>query len=313
MARESDALWRLDGAGRGRGAGGDRVEGVIAPADGRWLGDPDVYHGEGAFWDPVDHVLRYVDMLAGDIITLDGEETTRTHVGDVVALIRRRRGGGFVVALERGFALLDDDLRVEREIPAFADTDARMNEGACDARGRLFCGSMAYDGRADGGRLYRLDPDGTVSVALPVVTVPNGLVWRDGGPTALHDETGAGQVRAYDYDEETGSFGAWRPFVTVPEGEGAPDGSALDAEGGLWVALWGAGRVHRYAPDGTLDVVIEVGVSQPTSVAFGGADGTTLFITTSREDLPAEAEPLAGRVFAVPTAFRGAPVHPFAG
>lgn len=281
--------------------------------DARWVGDPDVFHGEGAFWDAEVGVLRYVDMLAGDVITVDGATAGRTHIADVVALIRRRTDGGFVVATERGFAMLDDDLRVERGIAVFDDVDVRMNEGGCDARGRLFCGSMAYDARRGGGRLYRLDTDGSVSVAMPEVTIPNGLVWTDGGRTALHADTDAGVIRALDYDLDAGVFGAARPFVTVPEGSGAPDGMALDEEGGLWAAMWGAGRVHRYDGEGRLDVVIELPVTNPTSCAFGGPDGRTLYVTTSRQDIAPDTEPLAGRVFVTETTFRGAPVHPFTG
>lgn len=281
------------------------------------MGDADVFHGEGAFWDAATETLRHVDMLAGDLITIAGAESaasvTRAAVTDVLALIRRRRRGGFVVAVERGFALLDDDLRIEHEIPAFDDPDVRMNEGACDAAGRLFCGSMAYDAREGGGRLYRLDPDLSVHVALEGVSIPNGLVWTDAGRTALHADTLAGEIRAYDYDPDTGAFGASRVFVRIDEADGAPDGTALDAEGGLWVALWGGGAVHRYDAHGRLDRIVPLPVTNPTSCAFGGATGDTLFVTTSRQGIDDGAEPLAGRVFEVPAGVHGAPIHAFAG
>lgn len=281
------------------------------------MGDADVFHGEGAFWDGLTGTLRHVDMLAGDLITIGGAagaaSVTRAPVSDVLALIRRRRQGGFVVAVERGFALIDDDLRVEHEIPVFDDPEVRMNEGACDAAGRLFCGSMAYDAREGGGRLYRLDPDLSVHVALEGVSIPNGLVWTDAGRTALHADTLASEIRAYDYDPDTGAFGTSRIFVRIDEEHGAPDGTALDAEGGLWVALWGGGAVHRYDAQGRLDRVVPLPVTNPTSCAFGGATGDTLFVTTSRQGIDDGAEPLAGRVFEVSAGVRGAPVHAFAG
>ncbi|MET2010727.1 SMP-30/gluconolactonase/LRE family protein [Microbacterium chocolatum] len=281
------------------------------------MGDADVFHGEGAFWDGATGTLRHVDMLAGDLITIAGAEgaasVTRTAVSHVLALVRRRRQGGFVVAVERGFTLIADDLRIEHEIPAFDDPDVRMNEGACDAAGRLFCGSMAYDARESGGRLYRLDPDLSVHVALEGVSIPNGLVWTDAGRTALHADTLAGEIRAYDYDPDTGAFGASRVFVRIDEADGAPDGTALDAEGGLWVALWGGGAVHRYDAHGRLDRIVPLPVTNPTSCAFGGATGDTLFVTTSRQGIDDGAEPLAGRVFEVPAGVHGAPIHAFAG
>jgi sugar lactone lactonase YvrE len=281
----------------------------------RWIGDPAVDHGEGAFWDPVTRTLRHVDMLAGDLITVAGEPASvdRAHVADVLSVIRRRRGGGFVAAVERGFALLDDDLAVVGRIPVFDDPAVRMNEGACDAAGRFFCGSMAYDVRPGGGRLYRLDPDLSVHVALEGVSIPNGLVWTDAGTTALHADTLTREIRAYDYGPDRGEFGASRVFARASADDaGSPDGMALDAEGGVWVAMWGGAAVHRYNAEGRLDHVIPLPVTNPTSCAFGG-DDPVLYVTTSRQGVAAGEEPLAGRVVAVPVGVAGAPVFDFGG
>lgn len=289
---------------------------LTTPAGIRWIGDPAVDHGEGAFWDAATGTLRHVDMLAGDLITVAGEGASvdRTHVADVLSVIRRRRGGGFVAAVERGFALLDDDLAVVRRIPVFDDPAVRMNEGACDAAGRLFCGSMAYDTRPGGGRLYRLDPDLSVHVVLEGVSIPNGLVWTDAGTTALHADTLTREIRAYDYDPDRGTFGASRVFARMEDdAPGSPDGMALDDMGGLWVAMWGGGAVHRYDPDGRLDQVLPLPVTNPTSCAFGGGDDPVLYVTTSRQGIAAGEEPLAGRVAAVPSSVRGASVFSFAG
>lgn len=292
--------------------GSDRAR----PTGVRWVGDPAVDHGEGAFWDAATGTLRHVDMLAGDLLTVAGEGASvdRTPIADVLSVIRRRRGGGFVAAVERGFALLDDDLAVVQRIPAFDDPAVRMNEGACDAAGRFFCGSMAYDMRPGGGRLYRLDPDLSVHVALEDVSIPNGLVWTDAGTTALHADTLTREIRAYDYDPDRGTFGASRVFVRFDdEAPGAPDGMALDEEGGLWVAMWGGGAVHRYDSAGRLDQVLPLPVTNPTSCAFGGNDDPVLYVTTSRQGIAAGEEPLAGLVAALPSSVRGAPVFTFAG
>lgn len=273
-----------------------------------------MFHGEGAWWDPRIGALRYVDMLAGDLITLRGDAAERTDMGsDVAAVIRARRDGGYVVAVQGGFRLLDDDLAPERDVPVFDDPSIRMNEGACDPSGRLFVGSMAYDARRGAGTLYRLDPDLRVHVALENVSIPNGLVWIDDGHTALHTDTPTGEIRAYEYDPDRGAFGASRPHIAIPAEVGAPDGCALDAEGCLWVAIWGGSAVHRYGPDGTLEDTIVLPVSKPTSCAFGGEDGTTLFVTTSQETVDVVAEPLAGRVYEVGVGVAGAPVHAFVG
>jgi sugar lactone lactonase YvrE len=271
-----------------------------------------VFHGEGAFWDAGAGCIRFVDMLRGDVMTLEGDLLSRRHVSEVAAVIRSRRQGGHVIATERGFTLVDDDFSSIQEIAVFDATDVRMNEGGCDAAGRFFCGSMAYDARTGGGRLYRLDPDLSVHVALESVTIPNGLVWDAAGTTAFHADTTEGRIWAYDYDPSTGGFGERRPFMAFDGARGLPDGMTIDTEGGLWVAMWGGGAVHRYDATGALDEVVELPVTNVTSCAFGGPERRTLYITTSRQDLETP-EQHAGGLFAVATGTTGAPVHEFAG
>jgi len=278
-----------------------------------WGGPQGVEHGEGAFWDDEAQVFRYVDMLAGDLMTIDAGGTHRRHVADVAALVRRRREGGFVIATENGFLLLDEAMDAERAIPAFADPSVRMNEGACDAAGRLFCGSMAYDFQPHAGTVYRLDPDLSVHVALEDVTIPNGLVWDQAGTTAFHADTGDDTVYRYGYDVTTGSFGVRDTFIRFDDQVGSPDGMALDAEGGLWVAMWGGSAVLRFDPTGALTDTVPVPVSHVTSCAFGGPDGRTLLVTTSRLEARRDSEPHAGETFQVEVGVAGAPVHRFAG
>lgn len=271
-----------------------------------------VFHGEGSFWDAATSTVRFVDMLRGDVLTWDGTALRRTHVSDVAAVIRARAEGGYLVATERGFALTDDELTIANEVPAFTESGLRMNEGACDAAGRFYCGSMAYDTRPDAGRVYRLDPDLSVHVVLERVTVPNGLVWTADGEVALHADTGEGVIWAYDFDAAAGALGGRRPFARFDSSAGMPDGMALDDEGGVWVAMWGGGAVRRYTPSGVLDFAIPLPAVNVTSCAFGGPDRRTLYITTSRQGL-AEPEPEAGGLFAVETGITGAPVHAFRG
>jgi sugar lactone lactonase YvrE len=278
-----------------------------------WLGDPSVFHGEGAFWDPALGALRYVDITRGDIHTLGADPAgapSRKHVSEVTAVIRARRSGGYVIAVERGFLLVDAELRPEREIVVFDDADVRMNEGGCDPAGRFYCGSMAYDEHTGGGTFYRLDPDLTVHVVREHVSVPNGLVWTPDGRTAFHADSPDRRIYAYDVDPATGAFGERRVHVELTTGY--PDGVAIDAEGGLWVAIWSGGEVRRFDADGALSDTIDVGATNPTSCAFGGPEGRTLFVTTSKKDLQAPEEH-AGQVLAVAVGVSGAAVHAFAG
>ncbi len=278
--------------------------------------DPHAHHGEGPVWYDGWGGLRFVDMLAGDILTADlatgGVE--RLHVGEVAAAFRPRASGGMVAAIERGFAYVGEDGTLESLGEVWTDPGVRMNEGGTDPDGRFYCGSMAYASTAGAGSVYRLDPDGTVSVVLPAVTISNGLAWTPDQHRAYYIDTPTQQVDAFDYDPTTGLVPESRhTVVTIPTEHGGPDGMAVDADGYLWVAMWGGSAVRRYAPDGTLDGVVELPVSQVTACTFGGPDLDELYITTSAIDVDTREQPGAGAIFRARPGVRGLPVWSFAG
>jgi sugar lactone lactonase YvrE len=270
------------------------------------------YHGEGPVWSDRWGGLRWVDMLAGDVLSLTpGGDIERKHVGEVAAALRPSSGGGAVIGVERGFALEDADGTLTTLPPVWSDPGVRMNEGGCDPDGRFWCGSMAYDHRPGAGSLYRLDPDGTVAVGFGGVTISNGLEWSPDGSVAYYDDTPTHQIAVFDYSREAGLTGR-HTFVQLADDEN-PDGLTVDAEGGVWVALYGGSAVHRYSPEGRLDGVVEVAAAQVTACTFGGPRLDRLYITTSRENLPPDADPLAGALFAVDPGVAGRPVREFAG
>jgi len=278
------------------------------------LTDPVVDHGEGPVYSARWRGPRWVDMLAGDILELgpDGA-VARQHVGTVAAVIRPRRGGGHVIAGERGLLLADDDaldapLRALPEV--WTGSDVRLNEGGCDPAGNLYLGSMAYDGRPGGGTLYRFGPDLAAEVALPEVTVSNGLEWSPDDSLAYYVDTRTDRIDVFDWDPE-GGLRNRRPFVEV-EGDGGPDGLTVDADGGVWVALYGGWAVRRYTAQGRLDQVIEVPARQVTAVTFAGPELDQLIITTSRHGLDDDVGP-AGALFGARPGIRGRPVREFAG
>lgn len=279
------------------------------------LTDRCTFHGEGPYWDAGRSRLLFVDMLAGDIVALDDSGLRRYHVGSIAAVVRARTRGGYIVALERGFALTDDDLDGLRPLPPVFDSTAiRMNEGGCGPDGRFYCGTMAYDGRPGAGTVYRLDADLASTTALEGTTISNGLQWSADGRTAYFSDTATSRVDMLDFDIASGAMQNRRPFIQINAGEGAPDGVAIDEEGGLWVALWGGGAVRHYDSAGTLRDVLELPVSNVTSCAFGGPSMDTLFITTSREGLGDDSEePAAGAVFVAEAGVRGSAPHSFAG
>lgn len=174
--------------------------------------------------------------------------------------------------------------------------------------------ACATHARTGGGSLYQLSPDGAVRIVLDGLTVPNGLHWSARGDQVYFVDSATNRIDVFDFDPATGSLLEGRPFVRIDTASGVPDGMAIDDEGGLWVALYGGGAVHRYGSDGSMDERIEVpGASNVTACCFGGPDLRTLFITTSREGLAETDEPAAGALFAVQPGVRGSILPAFAG
>jgi sugar lactone lactonase YvrE len=274
--------------------------------------DPVAYHGEGPVWSSRWGGLRWVDMLAGDILSLaeDGR-VARRHVASVVAAIRPRRGGGAVLGVERGFALEDPHGSVTALPQLWPDTTVRMNEGGCDPEGRFYCGSMAYDQRPGAATLFRLDLDLAVHAVLTSITVSNGLEWSPDGSRAYYNDTATHRISVFDYASETGLTNR-RTFAEILDG-GRPDGLTVDSQGGVWTAIANGGAVHRYRPDGELDGVIKIPARKVTACTFGGERLDQLFITTSREGLQDGQDPMAGSLFRASPGVAGLPVREFSG
>ena len=285
-------------------------------ADVEQLTGPVAFHAEGPVWSPSWGGLRWVDMFAGDVLStsLDGSDGAigRRHVGAIAAALRPRRGGGAVIAVERGFLLEGADGELNPLPDLWADAGLRMNEGACDPDGRFYCGSMAYDKGAGRGTVYRLDTDHATSIVFGGSTISNGLAWNPDGSLAYYIDSDTRRIDVFDYTADEGLTGR-RRFIEITEGAGDPDGMTVDAQGHLWVALYAGSAVRRYRPDGTLDGVIELPVTNVTACTFAGPDLDQLVITTSREGLPDGSQPEAGSLFRSRPGVTGLPVAAFAG
>lgn len=279
------------------------------------LTDSVAHHAEGPCWSPSWGGLRWVDMTAGDVLSFGAEgEVLRTHVDDVVACVRPRATGGAVLAVERGLALEDPDGAVGPPELLWSSPQLRMNEGGVAPDGSLYVGSMAYDQAEGAATLYRVRPDLTWEEVLPGVTVSNGIAWSPDGALAYYNDTPTGKVDVFDWSEAAGLTNRRTFVVPQPEeGDVYPDGLTVDSAGAVWVALYGAGQVHRYTASGELDSVVEVGARQSTACCLGGDDLRTLYITTSRENLAPDEDLAAGSLFSVRVDVPGLPVLPFAG
>jgi sugar lactone lactonase YvrE len=272
--------------------------------------------GEGPAWDARDHVLWFVDVTAGALHRLDPPSGVLTsHVfGMSLGAAIPCAAGGLVLALEDGLHRFTwGDAGTSRIVAVEADdTSVRMNDAKCDPRGRLWAGTMAYDYAPGRSTLYRFDPSGPTPVA-PGCTIANGTGWSPDGTTMYFIDTTTQRIDVFDYDVATGAAGGRRPWVTIEDGAGRPDGMTVDADGCVWVALWGGSAVRRYSPDGVQLDVVDLPVTQVASACFGGASLADLYVTTAAHLLgPADLadQPLAGATFVVATDVLGSATVP---
>jgi sugar lactone lactonase YvrE len=298
------------------------------------------YLAEGPVWDPAARLLHWVDINPGQVHAFDpvagvhgrfapaGQDGPAVPRDDAVPVgaVGLTRSGGFVFALVDGFALgpaqpdpTQDGAGAGYPLARVAGfrVDAsviRFNDGKPSPWGDFWAGTMPWKAGGPACALYRLAPDGRVTELFGGVGLSNGLDWSGDRKAFYYADSRSGGVDIFATDPETGELGARRRFVTVESG--IPDGLTLDAEGCLWLAAFGTGEVRRYTPDGALDAVIRLPVDQPTSMAFGGRDLSTLYITTAREALtPAQVatQPHAGDIFACDPGVTGRPPNLFAG
>lgn len=270
--------------------------------------------GEGPTWDPATDRLLWLDILGCEIHTYDpvsGDDSVRTteqHVGAA----KPTRGGGLVVNLRDGIGLYGPDGSF-RWLAEPAEEGVRGNDAAVAPDGSLWAGTMRYDMRAGGGRLYRVDGAGEVAVVLDDVTISNGTGWSPDGRLMYYIDTPTGRVDVFDVDGR--AVTGRRPFAEI-DAPGVPDGLTVDADGCVWVAVWGGGRIHRYTPSGALDRAVELPATLTTACAFGGAGLRDLYVTTATVGLTDEQltkeQPHAGSVFVIPDAGQGLPLPAFA-
>lgn len=276
--------------------------------------------GESPIWSVRDDALYWVDIQAPAIHRLypaSGEARTWT-LPEPVGSIALRTQGGLLAAMKSGFHFFDPatgGLRPisdpERHLP-----ENRFNDGRCDRAGRFWAGTMSETSRDPVGSLYCLEPNLTVRLVKSGISVPNSLAWSPDDRVMYFADSSRRAIWAYDFDIAAGEIANQRVFVDGRNHPGVPDGSTVDADGCLWNAEHGGGRVCRYTPAGRLDRTIELPVTQPTCCMFGGPRLETLFITTARESLSAEelsAQPLAGAVFAIDVGVSGLPEPAFTG
>ncbi len=278
--------------------------------------------GEGPLWDVQEQRLYWIDSLGCNIFrcTEDGREIRAWDVPAPIGSMALRSRGGAVLSLANGFHFLDFKTG---ETSLIVDPEAdkpnnRLNDGKVDKRGRFIAGSMDTMEEGPNGALYRLDADLSLHKLDDGIIVSNGPCWSPDGGTFYFADTWSGEIWAYDYDLDTGAVANRRTFAKIDtSGGGVADGATVDAEGFVWSAQVYAGKLVRFAPDGSTDRVIEMPVKKVTSVMFGGPNLDVLYVTSMAKPplprFPGDGV-LRGSLFAIhDLGIRGVPEPRFAG
>lgn len=276
--------------------------------------------GEGLLWSERENAVYWVDILAQTLHRLSLEdETTRSwpmpeRIGWV---IERQRQPGFIAGLQSGFhELAFDSLSGQPELRLIADPEPqypnnRLNDAGVDHLGRIWAGTMDCGGEVEAGSLYCLDQNFKITRRDTGYRVTNGPVFSPDHQFLYHNDTPRGVVYRFSLTAR-GELRDKTEFLRFPREWGFPDGMTMDAEGGLWIAHWGGGRISRFDADGDLEHLIRLPASQITNCVFAGAELDRLFVTSAA--MGADEESLAGVLFEVDArGHRGLPPRYFAG
>ena len=268
--------------------------------------------GEGPLWHEQEQRLYWVDIPEGRLYRYDPATGAHEQVfqGEPIGGFTVQADGSLLLFMARGAIAVwrpDRPLSpVVEEIPV--ERDSRFNDVIADPEGRVFCGTMP--GPAGGGRLYRLDRDGTLTELLDGVGLPNGLGFSPDGGRMYFADSKAGVIWRFAYDRVTGELSDRRVFADTAGREGAPDGLAVDAEGGVWCARWNGGCLVRYRPDGGEERRVELPARKVSSACFGGPGLDELYVTTAGGPDRDREGPGAGALFRLRPGLRGRPGFP---
>lgn len=271
--------------------------------------------GEGPVWDPIRQQVLWVDIRTGRVLTgvlrsdgaIDVLEQTR-FPGTVGAVAVSAAGEWLVAGTDRLRYRSADGSRVSSLKLLPPDSGRRLNDGKPDPAGRFVVGTLSLDAPSRTETLVVVDSDGSVMMLDGDLTLSNGLAWTPDGATLYSVDTIDGAVYRREYDVATGTAGPRSLLLAVTDG--SPDGMCLDAEGHLWIAIWGGGQVRRFAPDGRFVSAIDVPAPNVSCVTFAGPDLDTLVITTATQDMTQEElaeSPSSGFVFTAVPGVRGFP------
>lgn len=261
--------------------------------------------GEGALWHPERGQLFWFDILAGKLLSRSADGPLEWSFGECVSAAGWIDRDRLLIASETGLSLFDVATGERKTIAAVEADDAstRSNDGRADPFGGFWFGTMGKKAEPGKGAIYRFF-QGRVEKLYGAITIPNAICFAPDGRRAYFADTASGIVRAVALNPEGWPTGEPEIFLDLASEDISPDGAVTDAEGCFWNAQWGASRVACYAPDGSLKRVVPLPAAHVSCPAFGGADFSTLFVTSALENI-ASPRPEDGLTYAVGLDLKG--------
>lgn len=236
--------------------------------------------GEGPLYHPEENRLYWVDIPNGHLYRYDFEtnEHEQCYAGPSIGGFTVQADGSLVLFKESGTITIWSDGNEETVIPEIPEErGSRFNDVIAGPEGRVYCGTMAPD-----GRLYRLDRDGTLTQLVSGLAVSNGLGFSPDNSRVYLAETEAETIWSFEFDTESGTFSNRQQFVSTVGDAGMPDGLTVDSEGFVWSARWNGGCVVCHHPDdGRVVNRVSLPARKVSSITFGGPDYEHAYVTTA--------------------------------
>jgi len=267
--------------------------------------------GEGPVWCPDTQRLFWIDIDEKKVFSYDfkskqqREYTLAENIGSCACW--KNEPNTILIATAAGFQKLDlstgEQTTLVKRDSLESKPNGRFNDGKCDARGRLWAGTMDRSGDVNRkqGSLYCLGNDGKVTTHRRDISISNGIAWSHDNKTMYFVDSMEKNVLAFDFNLEKGTISNERVIIRLEEGSPAVfDGMAIDKEGMLWIALWDGACVRRYDPaTGKILRQLDIPSQKVTSCCWGGSDMNTLFVTSADKGADRSKYPKAGCTFAV--------------